>query len=431
MRKIFDVRRQEAGAAVLLFLFFFLVIAVFQLLKPLKNGLFIENYGAELELYAKLANILMAVAGVTVFTYLYNRMQRQRLIYAFAAFFAAAFLIVAQALNSPGAVTVWGFYLLGDFESTLMVAAFWAYLTDLVDSDQAKRLFGAIGAGGVIGGWAGSSAAKFLLADLGAAGLLYLSTAMIAAVILIVFGTERIVNASAAFKKDRRGFAKEADKERRRDAGASELTEGARLVLRSKYLLAILGVMAFYEIASQLADYQFKFSSQTISTVEQTQSFMANVYFYANLLSVVVQLFLVSWIMRRLGLVAALMVLPVALMGSSASFLLAPSLLTASLLVVSDNGLNYSLQQTARETLYTPTSPDEKYKARAFTNMFVQRFAKGVAIVGVLGLQLLDVGLRSLSLLTISVLVAMALCSIYAGRRFAELSRLEEKRPAA
>ena len=74
IREIFDFDRRELPVALLLFVFFFMVIAVFQILKPLKNGLFVERYGANLELYAKLANILIAAAGVAAFGALYNRL---------------------------------------------------------------------------------------------------------------------------------------------------------------------------------------------------------------------------------------------------------------------------------------------------------------------------------------------------------------------
>jgi AAA family ATP:ADP antiporter len=148
---------------------------------------------------------------------------------------------------------------------------------------------------------------------------------------------------------------------------------------------------------------------------------MANVYFYANLLSVFVQFFLVSYILRSLGIVTGLLVLPVSLAISAAVFAASPSLTTVSLMVIFDNGLNYSLQQTARESLFTPTSRDEQYKARAFINMFVQRVAKGVSIFVALGLAAIGVGLRSLSAATIVTLVLLTLCSIYAGRRFPRL----------
>ncbi|NGZ94875.1 MAG: hypothetical protein CV089_01865 [Nitrospira sp. WS110] len=72
------IRKSKEDLAItgLLFAFFFLVIAVFQVLKPLKSGLFVEYYGAHMELYAKLANILIVSIDVGTFTLLYNKLRR-------------------------------------------------------------------------------------------------------------------------------------------------------------------------------------------------------------------------------------------------------------------------------------------------------------------------------------------------------------------
>jgi AAA family ATP:ADP antiporter len=423
LRKMFDFRRGELRAGILLFWFFFLTIGVFQILKPLKNGLFVEHYGAELELYAKLANIVVALAGVAVVSHLFRRVERQNLIGGNAIFFAVSFVLLGFFLRRPDHVSVWSFYLLGDLLSTMMVAAFWAYLTDIADLDQAKRLFGPIGAGGVLGGWAGSAVPKTLLDNLGSGGLLLLCAAMMGVVAWLIYAAERRVGRSAAFRKRQ---------EVRRDrpapgGGARDAIEGAGLVVSSKYLLAIAGMMAFYEVTSQVMDFQFKLASQTFPDAEQTQAFLADIYFYANLLSVAVQFLAVSFVLRALGLTTALLILPVALLGGAGGFMLAPSLWTVSLMVILDNGLNYSLQQTARESLFTPLSREAKYKARAFINMFVQRLAKGLGIVGVIGLEALGFGVPSLSAVAIGSLIFLALCGWYAGRRFPELC--EETQP--
>ena len=103
-----------------------------------------------------------------------------------------------------------------------------------------------------------------------------------------------------------------------------------------------------------------------------------------------------------------------------------------SYMSISQNGLNYSMQQTARESLYVVTTPDEKYKARAFTNMFVQRLAKGLSIFLMMGLKLLNVEIQYLSIITIVVATAMALCSIFAGRVFGRKTQeMEEEAIAA
>ena len=57
IRSFVDIRKREFEPALLFFFFWFLVIVVFQALRPLKKGLFVEHLGADVELYAKLANI--------------------------------------------------------------------------------------------------------------------------------------------------------------------------------------------------------------------------------------------------------------------------------------------------------------------------------------------------------------------------------------
>jgi ATP:ADP antiporter, AAA family len=426
-KEVFDLEKRELPGVALLFLFFFLVIAVFQILKPLKNGLFIELLGADLELYAKLANIAVAAVGVVAFTYLYDRINR-KLVYVLCLFFLFSFLLFTQILDESSPVPVWAFYLLGDLESTLMVAAFWAYATDITTPNQALRFFGIAGSGGVIGGWVGITFARQYLKAIGMDGLLILAAGMMALLLVIVFLLEKLVR-SGVFAGERQK-AQAAARPTRKGFDSQEALEGFRLVARSRYLAAIVGIMASYEIASQIMDYQFKLASEDISGVTNTQAFMAQVYFVANILAVVVQLFLVSLIMRRFGVLTALLILPLALIVSSAAYLAVPTLYVASLLVISDNGLNYSVQQTARESLYAVTTDEEKYKARAFTSMFVQRLAKGAAIFVLLALGALAIPARYLGLLTITVVLAMVWCAIYAGRRFAHKNAEMEKRAA-
>ena len=106
IRNIFDVRKGEMPVAALLFSFFFLVIAVFQMLRPLKKGLFVEYYGAHVELYAKLGNIVVAALAVMVFTFLFNRVSRRRLIYLLSVFFICCFVWLSFALSSAGALSI-------------------------------------------------------------------------------------------------------------------------------------------------------------------------------------------------------------------------------------------------------------------------------------------------------------------------------------
>lgn len=422
LKALFDFKREEVSIALLMFSFNFIVIAIFQILRPLKKGYVVALYGAEPELYMRLLNIVVAALAVVVFTFLYNRLPRQRVIYAFCLFFAVSFIALRFLLLKPNIVVAWWYYLQVDLITTIWMAAFWGYLTDISTSDQAKRLYGLIGTGGVSGGLVGILTAKILVGSLGESGLLILSAVLMLTVGFITFAVESSLRRSKAFGHaiPESQVGKEPEKKASKFSAA---IEGAKLAFRSKYLAAIVGIMAFYEIASQVMNYMLSKKSEVLSGVTTTQAFFIDIQLFANILSVIVQLFLVSFIMRKFGLAVALCVLPVGALLCTGTFMAIPALMTASLMFISENGFNYSIQQTAREALYVPTSPDEKYKARAFTNMFVQRAAKGVAIGGTLLFISIGVTIRLLGFFAIAALAGMALLGIYNGRRFNEMTR--------
>ena len=160
LRQFVDVKKNEIEPALLFFSLWFLLILVFQILRPLKAGLFIENLGAYWELYAKLTNIGVAVVAMAVFTALYNRLGSLRLLKALCGFFIVALLSFAVALRegTPSPLTNWLFYLFGDAWSTIWVTTFWAYLNEMTKTEQSKRLYGFIGGGGVLGGLVGKLA---------------------------------------------------------------------------------------------------------------------------------------------------------------------------------------------------------------------------------------------------------------------------------
>jgi len=137
------------------------------------------------------------------------------------------------------------------------------------------------------------------------------------------------------------------------------------------------------------------------------------------------QLFLTANIMSRFGVRAALLVMPCVILGASGLFVVLPILWVGSSLNTADNAFNYSINQSARESLYTPLTRDEKYKAKAFIDMFLYRTAKVVAI----GVALLAgacfeefTAVRWLSVVTIGLVCVWIAVARYAGDRFHEMT---------
>jgi AAA family ATP:ADP antiporter len=433
-RAMLDVRRTELPFALLMCSYFFLVITTFWILKPLKKALFIGFYdkagvelmgvqlvAAQAELIAKVMNMLVAAAAVVAFTLLSRRLVRQQLTHVFTVFFVAGFGLYALASREPGNFVVWSFYLFGDLYSTLMVATFFAFLNDSVSPDVARRLYGPIVLGGVLGGSFGALFVAVWTSRFGPPIWMGICAAIGVVIAVLAAIAGRLVQTG------RVGRAKEAHEVRERppQAKGSAAFEGARLVFRSPYLLSIALIVGLYEIVSTMLDFQF---TATIAHYRDGQALgqqFATVFAITAVASLVVQLFFTSFTMSRFRLTVALLVTPMAIVLGSSVFLLFPLLWTGSLLNTWDNATAYSMNQSAREALYTPTSRDEKYKAKAFIDMFVQRFAKSIAVGVSLGATLLFTDfstVRWLSIVAIGLVGVWIVAARYAGRRFHDLS---------
>lgn len=432
------IRPGEWPLAISLLLYFFLTITTFWILKPIKKGLFIGYYkksgvdlvgfqlsAAQAELVAKVANMGVAFVAAIAFTLLSRKYKRQQLTYVFSAFFVVVFGFYFWAIARPSGWEIWTFYFLGDLYSSLMVATFFAFANDSVDSDAAKRLYGIVGLGGVAGGAFGSSIVSAAIDRLPTERWLLVCIGIAFAIVGLAWFAGRLVDRSPTLGPSPKTEEPppESGSEKR-----SAALEGARLVLRSRYLLAIVAIVGLYEMVSTIMDFQFTATVQRSLDAKAIPGHFATVFAITNWTALAVQLFFTSFVMRRFGLTVALMVLPVAAAIGSTAFLVAPVLLVGSALNTADNAFSYSINQSAKEVLYVPTTRDEKYKAKAFIDMFVQRTAKALAVVLSLGISswvASFAGVRYLSIATLVILGVWAFSAVSAGRRFRDL---EEER---
>jgi AAA family ATP:ADP antiporter len=411
--------------------YFFLIITSFWVLKPLKKALFVERYdegGLELfgvvlrasqaELLAKVLNLACAVAAMVAFTWLSRRLRRERLGGLLTLAFIAGYAAYAALLASGGgAATVWSFYLFGDLFSTVMVAGFFAFLADSVSAAQARRLYGPIGVGGVAGGVFGSLAVRSWIGALPAEAWMWILMVLGAGIVALAFAAGRLASRMPRPPSGPAGFDEKAPAA----GGASAATEGIGLVLRSRYLLVIAAIVGLYEVVSALVDFQFTETVAHYLDGPDIGRHFSTVYLATNVVALGVQILVTGTVLRRCGIGAALLALPAAILLGTAGFVAVPVLLTASLLSVSDNALNYSINQSAREALWVPTAPAEKYRAKACIDMAVQRGAKIAGVLLGLGLSALVsgfAGLRVVSLAVAALTVLWILAARFAGRRF-------------
>ena len=447
MRKIkalFELRDDELAPTLLMSAYFFLVITTFWMLKPIKKSAFLGFYrghklslslgpfaasldGPQAELLAKVLNMIVAGLATVLFVSLARRYRRQWLSYVLGGLFVVGFALFSRVVDAPSELSVWAFYLFGDLFNMLMVAAFFAYLNDSVSSDVARRIYAFVVLGGVLGGVFGSTVVKACISTLPTSVWLLTACGATVAILVIAFTVARL----GLPKRD--SVVHGASPEVFVVANVSTGRAGARVVASSPYLCAIAGMVGIYEIVSTVMDYQFSATLSHYLSGEAIGEQLASVFLVTNVASLLIQLLLTRFVMQRLGIRAALSVLPFVIVIVAGGFALMPLLWVGSSMSIVDNSLNYSMNQSARESLYVPTGA-EKYQAKAFIDIFVQRTAKAVGVVLSLAMSVFIrddlTAVRSLSLVVVGLSFVWLLVAKYAGTRFDELSSASAAAPA-
>ncbi len=415
-KTILDIRKGERARTLLMFSYYFIVIASYWFLKPARSALTVKNLSADPIPTLRLVSALLLSVVVIGYSVLVTRVNRERLAYLVigAFFWLIAIFVFAFYRFEGSALLYYSFYVFLDLFITINVALFWTFLADISDSDSAHRLYGIIGAGGVLGGFVGSFTNKSIEAVTGPGTLMLIVLGVYGLLFFIVWGVSRRMGSDL---RDARPIV---------EAGQSRLAEafeGARTVLRSPYFLAICFLLASYEFISTVNDFCFHKSVDLLLPKDQLGSFFSSFFLTMNIVAIGVQLILTPLILRRLGLTAALLVLPVLLLILSTGFFFVPVLLTVELLYLVDNSMNYSINQTSREMLFVPVPRKDKYKALAFIDMFVLRTAKAIAGLAMISLQAFFVirgieDLRWYMMMTVTLAGVWIVLALYLGRRY-------------
>jgi len=370
-----DLRPGEGSPAALLFASLFLLLTFQIATKTIRQSTFIDALGAA---RLPLVYLLVALVSYPVLR-LYNRfVDRYRIDQLFVASCVgiAGSLVVFWALMRYSWTWVpVVFYVGSSIVYGMLASQFWLLATHLFDPRQARRLFGFIGAGALLGGVLGGQVARL------AGKLVGTSSVLLVAAVLLVIVALLMMRARSS---DAIGLKGEEPGSSR---GKLEKAKGGFEVLRqSRPLQTIAAVVILTVMVAQVVDLQFNWAvEQSTTTLDQRTAFYGNFFSVMGIAAFVFQLAFTSRIHRRLGISFALRVLPVTMAIGTVALLLAagfvPEMLVAAALIlkVGESGLRYSLDQSTRELLFLPVPSRLRVKAKAFIDVFIQRGAKGLS----------------------------------------------------
>ena len=416
---LLTLTREERVKAGLLFAWFFLLIAALWMLKPIRTASLLAHLGAAELPYVRFGSVVAVGLVVLAYSRVVNRLSRLDVSRGANFLFATILVGFWLLMRIGGEVIgeqrwfVWAVFIMVDVYSTVMVVLFWTYTNDVVSRVEADRLYGPIGLGGILGGAVGGASVDVLVEKIGPVEMLLLCAAVVAACAGMAWVTERVLNPATRAAN-------------RSDEGAFEAAiEGARHALQSRYLLLITGVVVAYEFTAGLTDFVINvvFERAFHSQVEIAKMY-GRLGWIVSATALLSQLVVAPVLLPLKRL--ALLVPPVVMASASVGLAIVPAVSMAFLLAASDRGLNYSLQQVTKETLYVPLTDLDRYKAKAFIDMFVDRAAKALSSVALIALiALVGVSIRvSLAIALVAMLLWM-LCSNALGLAYTRRVRAE------
>jgi AAA family ATP:ADP antiporter len=364
LESLFGIRRGEAARSLVMFLYGFLLLSAYLILKPVRNSLFLTRFGPEQLVFMYMIIAVVAGGVATAYGLLARRLKLQRLIGFSTLFIVLNLGLFRWLMQYEFSWLVYVFYVWVSLFGVITTSQFWLLANHLFDAREAKRLFPFIGAGAIAGGLAGSKTTNVFAAIVGTENLLIICTGLM----LLCFGCLLWVWPL------RRG--EPAPKRSRQKREPRSL---ASLLWASRHLRLLAGIIALTVIVSTFIDFQFNtVVAAAFAEKDRLTAFLGDFFFYLSLASLALQFLFSSRILRRFGVGTAILVLPVGLLIGSAALFVWPVLWSAALLKMADGGLRYSVNKAGLELLYLPIPMNIKDRVKALMDVVGDRFARGI-----------------------------------------------------
>lgn len=392
---ILRIKKEEWPKTFLMSAYFFLTITSYYILKPVRDSVFIDRYGAENLPYAWLVTIAVLSLVTAIYVKFAGVLEKNVLLSSTVIFFVSNLIGFWWLSHYDYRWVTLVFFVWVSIFSVVTVTQFWLCANDLFNPRQARRLFGVVGSGGILGGITGGVITHHLANLIGTRSLLLIAALILLACVFLIQGIW-------ALEKDqvsRSAGPKEGKAEREETKKVTSASEMMLMVQERRYLLLLVGLVCVAKIVSTLVDYQFKNIVQhEITGLDTRTAFFGQFFAWLNTVSFLVQFFVTSYILRNFRVGTALLLLPLGLFVGSFGILMEPALWVAIFTMIYDGSMNYSLNQSAKELLYLPIFREVRYRVKPFIDMVGYRLAKGIGSVLILfGVNFLHLSVQFLS----------------------------------
>ena len=434
LRAFGDVRPGESRNAFLLALNIFLILTAYYVLKPVREALILKEGSAELKSYLSAGQVVLLAFVIPFYGRLAARVPRRRLINVVTAIFAGC-LPVFYALGRLGTRLDIPFFIWIGIFNLMIIAQFWGFANDVYSKEEGERLFPIVGFGASIGAVFGSRLAARLIAPFGIYEL------MLVGCVLLIFqaAITNLVDRDVADRR-RPGGRKPAAVDPSAGKSAGPGPNAFSLVVSNPYLLSMGLMLMLLNWVNSMGEYilgkAIEGAAEAAVTagkagglsVEQVIGQAYAQYFtLTNVCGVLLQLFVVSRLVKYLGVPICVAVLPCISLCSYNVLAFYPVIGIMVAAKVAENSTDYSLNNTVKNMLFLPCTRDEKYSAKQVIDSFFVRVGDVLSAVLVfVGTTYLKLNARGFAMANVVLVIVWLMLALRVGRRYQALTSNRE-----
>ena len=381
------IERKEGIVLFKAFLFFFFVLASWYALRPVRNELAVQ--GGIYNLPWLLMGVMAAMLVINpIYSWLISRIDKNKIVLYIYSFFIFNLIIFLSAWSLAGDEgKIWtgrAFYIWANVYSFFVVSIFWVTMINFFNHTDSKRFFGIISAGGSLGAFFGSTIARYFSTEI--CGNTSISD--LGPMSLIVFS---IFSLSFAIYFSRSFNSTHVENNKSHEIGGSSL-EAMKNTLREP---AIRNLGIYVILFTMLMTVSWMVSLGIVEEwskdpCERT-GFFARIEQIVTPLTLLMQLFLASYILRRVGTLAVLSLYGLLFAAAFMAYAFYPTITTVMVVVISLRIFEYGFNKPTRESIYTKLTEQDRYKSTVFIDTFLARsgdvvggwFVRGLVGTGV------------------------------------------------
>lgn len=426
LRLFGDIRKGEGATVVLMSFNIFVVLFAYYVIKTVREPLILTTGGAELKAYAAACQALVLIVAVPAYSYFAARTDTRKLIFGVTAFFIACIELFFLASRAEVPMLGFAFYVWVGIFNVAIIAQFWSFANDVYSSEKGERLFPLIAIGAASGAWLGPHfAARLFEAGLSAATLMQLAAGLLLVHIFLYRLTLSRPD-GVPLKRSETG------------PSSRSLWGGFALVFQSRYLTLIALLLVLLNLVNSTGEYLLSTFAEDRADIalaaalekepdldvgafmdEFFGSFFGRFFGWVNLVTLIVQAFFVSRIVKYLGMAGMLVALPLVALATYGWVALGFGFAAFRGFKIAENATDYSIMNTAKAMLWLPTSHDEKFQAKQAVDTFFVRFGDVIAAGLVyLGTQQLAFGTTEFARANVLIIAIWVIVAIFVFRRY-------------